>query len=123
MCASAIALDTRPDGLYLKILNLTASLRLSVAQTSASRPAARATLLNRLDSSTEIIFASGEGRQLTAHPRGFEFRADAFFRRGHFIGRQSVFLNPLSLFFLSVGRAAQTASASPGRPRATAVAR
>ena len=29
MCASAIALDTRPDGFYLEILNLTAWLRLS----------------------------------------------------------------------------------------------
>ncbi len=47
---------------------------------------------NRLESSTEIIFAAGEGCQLTPLPRSFEFRADPFFRRFHFAGSQSVFL-------------------------------
>ena len=59
---------------------------------SANRDRQRPGPLNRQESSTEIIFAAGEGCQLAALPRGFEFRADPFFRRFHFAGSQSVFL-------------------------------
>src|ERR1039458_5380567 len=62
------------------------------AETSSSRPASRTIFLNRLDSSTEIIFAPGELGDFAALARRFDFRADAFFRHGHFAGRQTVFL-------------------------------
>src|SRR5208283_2033641 len=65
---------------------------LSVAETSFSRPASRTIFLNRLDSSTEIIRASGEPRYFPAFPRRFDFRVDAFFHLGHFRRRQTIFL-------------------------------
>lgn len=40
---------------------------------------------NRLDSSTEIIFASREWRQRAALARRFQFRANAFLRRRNFL--------------------------------------
>src|SRR5258705_9986007 len=63
-----------------------------VADTSSSRRAVRTMFLNRLDSSTEIIFAPGEACHFTARAGGFEFLADAFLRRRHLTRRQTIFL-------------------------------
>jgi hypothetical protein len=40
----------------------------------------------------QMVKSLAKGCQLTALPRGFEFRANAFFRRRHFLRRQTVFL-------------------------------
>src|SRR5476649_847877 len=63
-----------------------------VEETSSCRRASLTIFLNRLVSSTEIIFAPGELGDFAARARSLDFTADAFCRLVHFGGCQAVFL-------------------------------